>query len=100
MVLDLPTTEEAIEVPSKIFSSRDRGKKQPSPLPMPLPPMDELNDRWKALKNKAAGDPQSQDSDKRKSTPFNTDSFLPYDRPYMKLYRTTTLEFTLSAPKC
>ena len=67
---------------------------------MSLPPMDELNDRWKALENKAAGNPQSQDSDKLQSTPFNTDSFLPYNRPYMKFYRTTTSEFVLSAPKC
>ena len=42
-VLDLPTMEETVEAPSKIFSSRDRGKKRPSPLPMSLPPMDELN---------------------------------------------------------
>ena len=55
---------------------------------------------WKALENKAAGNPQSQDSDKRQSMPFNTDSFLPYNRPYMKFYRTTTSEFALSAPKC
>ena len=99
-VLELPTIEENVEAPSKIFSARDRGKKRPSPLPMSLPPMDELNDRWKALENKAAGNPQSQDSDKLQSTPFNTDSFLPYNRPYMKFYRTTTSEFALSAPKC
>ena len=43
---------------------------------------------------------QSQDSDKLQSTPFNTDSFLPYSRPYMKFYKTTTSEFALSAPKC
>ena len=44
MVLDLPTVEESVEAP-KIFSSRDRGRKRPSPLPMSLPPMEELNDR-------------------------------------------------------
>ena len=99
-VLDLPTMEEAMEVPSKIFSSRDRGKKRPSPLPMSLPPMDELNNRCKELENKAAGNPQSQDSDKLQSTPFNTDSFLPYNKTYMKFYSTTTSEFALSASKC
>ena len=100
MVLDLPTLEDTVEAPSKIFSSRDRGKKRPLPLPMSLPPMEELNDRWKALEKKAAGNPQSQDSDKLQSTPFNTDSFLPYNRLYMKFYKTTTSEFALSAPKC
>ena len=64
MVLDLPTLEDTVEAPSKIFSSRDRGKKCPSPLPMSLPPMEELYDRWKTLEKKAAGNPQSQDSDK------------------------------------
>ena len=44
-VLDLPTLEDTVEAPSKIFSSRDRGKKRPSPLPMSLPPLEELNDR-------------------------------------------------------
>ena len=47
-----------------------------------------------------SGNPQAQDSDKLQSTPFNTDSFLPYNRPYMKFYKTTTSEFALSAPKC
>ena len=99
-VLDLPTLEDTVEAPSKIFSSRDRGKKRPSPLPMSLPPLEELNDRWKALEKKAAGNPQTQDADKLQSTPYNTDSFLPYNRPYMKFYKTTTSEFALSAPKC
>ena len=67
-VLDLPTLEDTMEVPSKIFSSRVRGKKRPSLLPMSLPPMEELNDRWKALENKAAGNPQLQDSDKLQSS--------------------------------
>ena len=62
--------------------------------------MEELNDRWKTLEKKAAGNPQVQDSDKLQSTPFNTDSFLPYNRPYMKFYKTTTSGFALSAPKC
>ena len=99
-VLDLPTLEDTVEVLSKIFSFRDRGKKRPSPLPMSLPPMEELNDRWKTLEKKAAGNPQAQDSDKLQSTPFNTDSFLSYNRLYMKFYKTTTSEFALSAPKC
>ena len=99
-VLELPTLEDTVEAPSKIFSSRDRGKKRPSPLPMSLPPLEELNDRWKALEKKASGNPQRQDADKLQSIPFNTDSFLPYNRPYMKFDKTTTSEFALSAPKC
>ena len=67
---------------------------------MSLPPMEELNDRWRALENKAAGNPRSQDTDKLQSTPLNTDSFLSYNHPYMKFYGTNTSEFALSAPKC
>ena len=59
-----------------------------------------MTDAWKALEKKAAGNPQTQDADKLQSTPYNTDSFLPYNRPYMKFYKTSTSEFTLSTPKC
>ena len=47
-VFDLPIMEESMEA-SKIFSSRDRGRKRPSPLPMSMPPMAELDggEHWK-----------------------------------------------------
>ena len=53
-LLDLPTVDEADEAPSNIFASRDRSRRKLAVLPMPLPPVEEINARWKALKNKVA----------------------------------------------
>ena len=55
-LLDLATPEEYIEVPSKIFGSKDRKKKQ-AVLPMCLPPVEEINSRWTELEKKVAGNP-------------------------------------------
>ena len=99
-LLDLPTVDEAAEAPSKIFASRDRNKRKLSVLPVSLPPVDEITERWKALENKAEGNLRSEDVEKLRSTPFNRDSFLPYSRPLMKFYKTTTSEFSTVDPKC
>ena len=56
--------------------------------------------RWKALENKAEGNLCSEDTDKFRSTPYNSNTFLPYNRPLMKFYKTTTSEFSTVAPKC
>ena len=55
-LLDHPTPEEFAEAPSKIFGSKDRKKKN-SVLPMVLPPVEEINNRWSELENKLAGNP-------------------------------------------
>ena len=97
-LLDLSTPEEYKEVPSKIFGSKDRKKKQ-AVLPMCLPPVEEINSRWIELEKKVAGNP-SENGERLHSAPFNTETFLPYTRPNMKFYRSTTFEFSISAPKC
>ena len=48
-LLDLPTTDDSAKGPSKIFASRDRSKRKLPVLPMSLPPVEEINARWKAL---------------------------------------------------
>ena len=53
-LLDFPTPEEFAEAPSKIFGSKDRKKKNPV-LPMVLPPVEEINNRWSELEKKVAG---------------------------------------------
>ena len=50
-ILDLPTPEEFSEAPSKIFGSKDTKKKN-SVLPMVLPPVEEINNRWSELEKK------------------------------------------------
>ena len=97
-LLELSTPEEYKEVPSKIFGSKDR-KKKLSVLPMCLPPVVEINARWSELEKKVAGNP-SENGERLHSAPFNSDTFLPYTRPNMKFYRSTTSEFAISAPKC
>ena len=66
-LLDLPTTDDSAEVPSKI---------------------------------RAEGNSRSEDADKLRSTPYNSDTSLPYNRPLMKVYKTTSSEFSTVAPKC
>ena len=96
-LLDLPTPEDFTEGPSKIFGSKDRKKKTPI-LPMSLPPVEEINNRWKELEKKVAGNP-SENGERLLSAPYSSDTFLPYSRPLMKFYRSTSSEFT-TAPKC
>ena len=46
-----------------------------------------------------AGNP-SESGERYLSAPYNSDNFLPYTRPLMKFYRSTSSEFTTTAPKC
>ena len=50
-LLDLPSTDESLEALSKTFASRYRSRKKLEVLPMSLPPVEEINARWKALEN-------------------------------------------------
>ena len=95
-LLDLPTPEEFTEAPYKFFGSKDRKKKN-TVLPMVLPPVEEINNRWSGLEKKVARNP-SDNGERLLSAPYNTDMFLPYTRPLMKFYRTTSSEFSTSAP--
>ena len=97
-LLDLPTPEEFAEAPSKIFGSKDRKKKNPV-LPMVLPPVEEINNRWSEFEKKVVGN-SSDNGERLLSAPYNSDTFLPYTRPLMKFYQTTSSEFSTSAPKC
>ena len=85
-LLDLPTPEEFAEAPSKIFGSKGRKRKN-SVL------------RWSELEKKVAGNP-SDNGERLLSAPYNTDTFLPYTRPLMKFYCTTSSDFSTSSPKC
>ena len=98
-LLDLPTPEEYTEGPSRIFGSKDRRKKTPI-LPMSLPPGEEINSRWIELEKKVVGNPLDN-GERLLSAPYNnSDTFLPYTRPLMKFYRSTSSDFTTIAPKC
>ena len=96
-LLDFPTPEYS-EGPSKIFGSKDSTQRTPI-LPMSLLPVEEINNRWTELEKKVAGNP-SENGERLLSAPFNTDTFVPYTRPLIKFYRSTSSEFTISAPNC
>ena len=87
-LLDLSTPEEYPETPYKIFASKDRKKK--SVLPMSLQPVEEVNAHWCELEKMVASNPDS--GEHLLSAPFNTDTFLPYTRPVMRFYWTTSTE--------
>ena len=74
----LPTVDEAAEAPSKIFASRDRSRRKLAVLPMSLPPVEEINARWKALENKAEGNPRSEDADKLENFNYLNVAFISY----------------------
>ena len=69
-LLDLPTPAEFTEAPSKIFGSKDR-KKNNTVLPMVLPPVEEINNRWSGLEKKVAGNPDDN-GERLLSAPYNT----------------------------
>ena len=47
-----------------------------------------------------SGNPKKGEPERLQCSPVNTDNFLPYNRPPMKFYRSSTVEFSNSAPKC
>ena len=62
-------------------------------------PVEEINSRWAELEKKVTGNP-SDNGERLLSVPYNSDSFLLYTRPLMKLYRSTSSEFTTISLKC
>ena len=69
--LNLLTADETTEATLNIFSSCERSKRELATFPTSLPPVEEINARWKALENKAEGNLFSEDAEKLHSTPYN-----------------------------
>ena len=46
------------------------------------------------------GNPKKGEPERPQSSPVNADTFLSYNRPLMKFYKSSTSEFSTSAPKC
>ena len=96
-LLDLPEPEEYAKVPSKIFGSKDRKKKQQSVrtclflLLMKYTLARTVKEScWNPLENDEC----------LLSATFNIDMFLPNTRPVMRFYRTTSKGFSTTAPRC
>ena len=67
---------------------------------MVMPPLDGIVQRWDCYEAKASGNPKKGEPERLQCSPVNADNFLQYNRPPMKFYRSSTVEFSSSAPKC
>ena len=99
MLLDLEVPEDVSTVSSRIFGLKHREAKKRSVPPMVMPTSQEVVNRWTELEKKAAGTPKDDDPDILQSTPYNVETFLPYKRPNLKFYKTTSTEFAVTAPR-
>ena len=99
-LLQVEVPEESSDQPTKIFGSKNKDSKKKQILPMVMPPLDGIVQRWDFYEAKASGNPKKGEPERLQCSPVNADNFLQYNRPPMKFYRSSTMEFSSSAPKC
>ena len=99
-LLEVEVPEESSNLPSKIFGSKNKEFRKKQVLPMVMPPLEGIVQRWDFYEAKASGNPKKGEPERLQCSPVNTDNFLLYNRPPMKFYRSSTVEFSNSAPKC
>ena len=99
-LLQVEVPEEPSDQPTKIFGSKSKESKKKQVLPMVMPPLEAIVQRWDFYEAKASGNPKKGEPERLQCSPVNTDNFLQYNRPPMKFYRSSMVEFSNSAPKC
>ena len=99
-LLDLKIPEEFSEQPSRIFGGRSKDKRKSSLLPMVMPPVDGVLERWDFYEKKSSGNPQQDQPHLLKTNPLNYDNYLYFTRAPMKFYKSTSAEFSFQAPRC
>ena len=99
-LLEVEVPEESSDLPSKIFGSKNKDSRKKQVLPMVMPPLEGIVQRWDFYEAKASGNPKKGEPERLQCSPVNTDNSLQYNRPPMKFYRSSTVEFSNSAPKC
>ena len=99
-LLEVEVPEESSDLPSKIFGSKNKDSRKKQVLPMVMPPLEGIVQRWDFYEAKASGNPKTGEPERLQCSPVNTDNFLQYNRPPMKFYRSSTVKFSNSAPKC
>ena len=67
---------------------------------MAMPPLDGTVQRWDFYEAKASRNPKKGEPQRLQCSPVNANNFLQYKRPLMKLYKSSTVEFSSSTPKC
>ena len=99
-LLQLTIPEQFSEQPSRIFGSRQKDKRKSSLLPMVMPPVDGVLERWDFYEKKSSGNPQQDQPYLLKTNPLNYDNFLYFTRAPMKFYKSTSADFSFQAPRC
>ena len=98
-LLDLSILDEFSEQPSQIFGSKLKDKCRSSLLPMVMPPVDGVLERWDFYEKKSAGNTQ-QDQPHLKTNPLNFDNYLYFTTAPLKYYKSTSTEFSFQVPRC
>ena len=98
-MLEVEVPEEFSDQPTKIVGSKNKNSKKKQILPMVMSHLDGTVQRWDFYEAKASGNPKKGEPERLQCSPVNADNFLQYNRP-MKFYRSSTVEFSSSAPKC
>ena len=99
-LLEVEVPDEFSDQPTKIFVSKNKDLKKKPTLPLVMPPSDGIVQRWDFHEAKAAGNPQKGGPERLHCRPVNAYNFLQYNRPLMKFYKPSMVEFSLTAPKC
>ena len=99
-LLDLTISEEFSEEPSRIFGSKLKDKWRSSLLPMVMPPVDGVLERWDFYEMKSSGNPQQHQPHLLKTNPLKYENYLYFTRAPMKFYKLTSAEFSFQAQKC
>ena len=95
-ILELELPEDTHETPSRMFGTRDQRRKPP--LPMALPSVDGITQRWVYYEKKTSGNPKKDQPDSLQDNPINANNFLAYPRARLRFYHTPTEEFAVHAP--
>ena len=86
-LLQVEVPEESSDQPTKIFGSKNKDSKKKQVLPMVMPLLDGIVQRWDFYEAKASGNPKKGEPERLQCSPLNADNFLQYTRPPMKFYR-------------
>ena len=71
------------DLPSKIFGSKNKDSRKKQVLPMAMPPLEGIVQRWDFYEAKVSGNPKKGEPERLQCSPVNADNFLPYNSNYI-----------------
>ena len=99
-LVGLTIPEEFSEQPSTIFGSKFiDNKRKLTLIPMAMPPVEGVLDRWDFCEEKATCNTQDQPH-VLQMNPQNYENYLNYASPQMKFYKYSSNDFACQAPRC